>query len=483
VNAIVIGSGIGGLTASIRLAAAGHHVVVLERNPVLGGKVAELDEAGYHFDQGPTLLTMPHLFDEVFQLAGTSLRDEVELIRLDPQIRYRWPNGSTLEVPDDALAMPDAIDALSPGAGDSWRAFADHAAKLWDVSERTFLAGPMGSPMSMLSRMTSPFDIARIDGNRTLAKASASFFDDPRLQQLVNRYATYSGSSPYGAPATLACIAHVEQAFGAWYVRGGMGRLRDALVRIAESIGVEIRTGADVGQISADGGVVTGVQFADGGSEQAEIVISNVDAAHLYVDLLPDPKQAKKLDKMGRSASAFVVCAAVRGRTEGIAHHNVFFSLHDEQEFRYLSAGQLPIDQTIYASVSSVTDAAQAPQDCENWYVLVQTPPAIGVDRKLMTAGVLNRLAERGVDLRERIEFTRTLLPADFDARYRAPGGSIYGTSSNGKRAAFSRPSNVGPVHGLYLVGGSTHPGGGLPLVATSARIVADLVAERHGGS
>lgn len=453
----------------------------MERNPLAGGKVADLSEAGYHFDLGPTLLTLPHLFDEVLGLAGTSLADEVDLVRLDPQVRHWWPNGSTVDFHDDAASTADAIEAFSPGSGDAWRKFSDHAEKLWDASERTFMAGPMGSSTSVLSRMTSSLDISRIDGNRTLAKASASFFDDPRLRQLVNRYATYSGSSPYQAPASLAFLAHIEQAFGAWYVRGGMGRLRDALVRAAESIGVEIRTGADVGRIVANGGLVSGVELADGGLEEAEVVVSNVDAAHLYVDLLPDPKIAGNLDKVDRSSSAFLMCAAVRGRTEGIAHRNVFFSLHDEQEFKFLKAGQMPIDQTIYASVSSVTDPGQAPDGCENWYVLVQTPPEIGIDRKLMTAGVLNRLAERGVDLRERIEFTRTLLPAEFDARYRAPGGSIHGTSSNSKRAAFSRPSNVGPVHGLYLVGGSTHPGGGLPFVATSARIVADLVADRHG--
>ena len=176
-----------------------------------------------------------------------------------------------------------------------------------------------------------------------------------------------------------------------------------------------------------------------------------------------------------------MICAAVRGRTEGIAHHNVFFSLHDRQEFEHLEAGRMAIDPTVYASVSSVTDPGQAPPDGENWYLLVNTPPATGVDRKLLTAAVLNRLAERGVDIRSRIAFTRTLVPADFEARYRAVGGAIYGTSSNGKRAAFRRPANVGPVDGLYLVGGSAHPGGGLPMVAIGARIVADLIAERHG--
>lgn len=499
---IVIGAGVGGLCAAIRLATAGHHVVVVERSPVTGGKLATLTEAGYTFDLGPTLLTLPHVFDELFRLAGARLDDEVDLVRLDPQFRYRWPDGSTLAMPDDRTSTPSAIEAFSPGAGDAWVEFQQHTARIWEVSERTFLAGPMATAWSLLGRMRSPLDLARIDGRRTLAKMAAATFDDPRLRQLVGRYATYSGSSPFHAPATLSCISHVEQELGCWHVTGGLGRLRDSLERLARRVGVDVRLGVDVGRIVPTGDRVAGVAFADGGAEAADIVVSNVDAAHLYTDLVPDPKRARALDRAGRSTSAFVVCAAVRGRTDtltrrieahhdqqdlqdhrdpSIAHHNVFFSLDDEQEFRFLTAGKVAPDPTIYACVPSVTDRTMAPPGCESWMLLVNLPHSVGVDRKLMTAAVLNRLAERGVDLRERIEFTRTLVPADFDARYRAPGGAIYGTSSNGRTAAFARPDNVGPLDGLYLVGGSTHPGGGLPMVATSSRIVADLIADRHG--
>jgi len=478
VRALVVGAGVGGIAVSIRLAAAGHDVTVLERNPMVGGKMATLTEEGFTFDVGPSLLTLPDLFDELFRLGGTTLSDEVELVRLDPQIRYRWPDGSSLDVADDPARWMTNLEAFSSGSSTQWETFAERSEQIWEVSERTFLAGPAN--LGLIRRARSPLDLGRIDGNRTLAKAAAATFDDPRLRQMIGRYATYSGSSPFQAPATLACISHIEREFGSWYVMGGLGRLRDALVGLARRMGVAIRLDCDVGRVVTEAKRVVGVELADGGIERADLVIANVDASHLYTELLPNPKHAKKIDQVKRSSSAFVICAAVRGETEGIAHHNVWFSLDDQQEFRFLEAGRMPIDPTIYACVSSVTDPSQAPDGWENWFIMVNTPPAIGIDRKIMTAGILNRLAERGVDLRQRIDFTRTLVPADFEARYRAPGGAIYGTSSDGKRAAFSRPANVGPVDGLYLVGGSSHPGGGLPLVATSARIVADLVEERQ---
>ncbi|MFT6392490.1 MAG: phytoene desaturase [Ilumatobacter sp.] len=476
-RAVVVGGGVGGLAAAIRLRVAGHSVTVLERNAVVGGKLAMFEREGFTFDVGPSLLTLPHVFDEVFQLAGTSLNDELELVRLDPQFRYSWKDGSILEVPDDPDATAEAIDDFSPGAGDQWRSFDANGRTIWDVSERTFFAGPMSSPMSLMQRMESPRDLLSIDAQRTLRRAARDTFTDHRMRQWAGRYATYSGSSPNQAPATLSCIPHIESRFGCWYPMGGLSALRDAFERVARGVGVEVRTSTEVASIISTPDRVTGVRLVDGDALDAQIVIANVDARHLYADLLPDDAALRKVRKAKRSTSGFVLCIGARGTTPDIRHHNVWFSGDAYQEFRAIDAGQLADDPTIYGCVSSVTDPSQAPRGDENWFLLVNTPPGIHVDAEQYRNLILDRLASRGIDLRRRMRFCAHMTPADIEHNYRSPGGAIYGTSSNGKRAAFARPANRGTKAGLYLVGGSSHPGGGLPLVTTSAKIVTAMIA------
>jgi phytoene desaturase len=343
----------------------------------------------------------------------------------------------------------------------------------------------MSNPVDLLSRMKSPRDLRTIDAMRSLNNAARALFDEPRLQQWLGRYATYSGSTPRRAPATLSCIPHVEAEHGCWYPMGGLGALCDALVRVAGKVGVDIQPSSDVERINEDGTSVTGIRLVDGSLIAADVVIANTDAEHLYADLLPNDAALRRVRRADRSTSGFAMCLGVSGATPAVdgtplGHHNVFFSNNAAQEFRQIEAGQLADDPTIYVCISSFTDASQAPDGDENWFILVNTPPGAEVNTEDYRDLVLRRLGEHGVDLTGRISFAARITPLDIERLYRSPGGAIYGSSSNGKRAAFTRPANRGARQGLYLVGGSSHPGGGLPLVATSARIVTEMIDQDH---
>jgi phytoene desaturase len=476
VDVVVVGAGVGGLAVAIRLAAAGHQVAVLERNDVTGGKLATVRHGGATFDIGPSLITLPHLFDDLLRLAGTTLADEVAMVRLDPQFHYCWPDRSSLVVPDGADATAAAFECFGPGAGAAWRRFDERGRRIWDVSERTFLAGPMQRPRELFKRMRSPRDLAAIDALRTLHDRAASTFDDPRLVQWAGRYATYSGSSPYRAPATLSCIAHIEQRFGCWYPMGGVDALRAALERAARDLGVRVSTGCEVVRIATRGDVVTGVEVTGGTGVEAATVVADVDAELLYGDLLVDERALRRARRAPRSTSALAVSAVVTGATPGIGHHNVWFSGNDRAEFAALAGGRMAADPTIYGCVSVLTDPSQATPGTENWFLLVNAPPGIRLDPDAERHRLLDVLAARGVDLRARITSSDVVTPLQLAGRTRASAGAIYGTSSDGRRAAFLRPGNRGARRGLYLVGGSSHPGGGLPLVLTGARIVAGMI-------
>ena len=473
---VVVGGGVGGMAAALRLGVAGFDVVLLERHDHLGGKLDERTlPGGYRVDTGPSLLTLPDELDQLFRLVGSSLADAVGPVRLDPICSYRWPDGSRFEHCADRAAAVAEAERLSAGSGAALGRFLDRARTVWDVAERTFLAGPMGPGGQLVRRLRSPGDLLAIDPLRTLAGRARRTFADPRLVQWACRYATYSGSTA-SAPATLACIAHVEQAFGAWWVPGGLAGLAPALGRALATAGVEVRTGVEVEAVLADGEGVRGVRLAGGERVSAGVVVANVDADHLYADLLPDGRALRRARRATPSSSGFALLLGLAGRTEGLGHHTVLFSDPAGYEAE-LAAPAVPRDPTVYVANPAATDPTVAPSGHESWFVLVNVPAGARADWDGYRDHVLDVLASRGLDLAGRLRAVGVVTPEEIADRYRARGGAIYGTSSSGRRAAFLRPGNRGPRRGLYLVGGSSHPGGGLPLVARSGAIVARMVA------
>lgn len=488
-RAIVIGAGLGGLAAAARLAAGGHDVTVCEQADGLGGKMATASHKGFRWDTGPSLLTLPQVLNDLFRATGEPMEASLSLRRVDPAARYRFADGTVLDAPgniDDFCQRVDSV--LQPGSGDDWRRLMDRAAAIWKVVEDPFLRSPLQGVRTLGRLALRHRDVRTIAPLQTLRSLGNRYLRDPRLRMLLDRYATYSGSDPRRTPATLAVVPYVEQAFGGWYVEGGLYRIVEAVADRARERGAVIRTNADVAAVLVEGGRTTGVRLHGGEVLPADVVIANADAAHLYADLLPRNVATKALHAVRRgtpSLSGVVLLLALRGSTPDLQHHTVLFPRDYDAEFdAVFSSRPRPVaDPTLY--VSAPRDAATALANDEAWFVLANAPRAGAVRWDEATGQqyaehLLGVLAARGLDVSERIEHMIVRTPADLQERTRAPGGAIYGTSSNGMRSAFLRPANTSPVRGLYLVGGSSHPGGGLPLVLLSAEITSGLIGPAH---
>ncbi|MEX5634345.1 phytoene desaturase family protein [Parafrankia sp. FMc2] len=512
---VVVGAGVGGLAAAARLAAAGHRVTVCEATGSVGGKLGWYERDGYGFDTGPSLLTMPEVFEDLFTATGGPLAAAVTLRRLDPIARYRFADGTTLDAHSDEAAFLAELDArLGPGTGEQWRRLDARARRAWAASEQPFLHNPVSLPALAGLAVRRPAALAAVAPGATLRGLGRRHLTDPRLRMMLDRYATYTGSDPRRAPAVLVTVPHAERRFGGWYIPGGLRLLGRAIAGRAAERGAVIRTGTPVAQITrTPGGRVDGVRLADGILLPADIVVSGVDAARLYAGapaerpgrrgarpLVDHPASRRRLRRLAPSLSGFVLLLALRGRTPGLAHHTVLFPADYDAEFDAVFGGRLPRDPTVY--VAAPDDPVTAPPGDEAWFVLVNASPharprsgdsdgdggssgsgsgdGLDWDRPGLVDAyarrILDLLAERGLDVRERLRWYQAISPADLARATGAPGGAIYGVSSNGPRSAFLRPRNRSPVPGLFLVGGSAHPGGGLPLVTLSAKIVAEMI-------
>lgn len=488
----VVGAGLGGISTAVRLAGLGHRVTLIEKNSTPGGKLNIVERDGFRFDTGPSLVTMPGVLADTFHAAGRRMEDYLTLEPLEPICRYKFPDGSGLDMSSSLPRLVSEVGGFAPDDVTGLFRFLAYSRTLFERAGPIFLLRERPRLLDLASRRA--FDALRIDAHISLDKAVRRFFKDPRMVQLFDRYATYNGSSPYKAPATLAMIPYIEMAGGGYYIKGGLYRLAEALMEVGRELGVRFVPDTEVQAITVEqrvglfGGRASGVRFKHGGALNADAVVVNADPMYAYPSLVPeayrDERLARRMEKLEPSCSGFVLLLGVRGDYPDLAHHNVFFSRDYRAEFDQIFNRREPAsDPTIYVACTSKSDPTQAPPGHLNLFVLVNAPalsPEIywPARREMYRDHIISRLESLGLPgLRERIVVEETITPLDFEEKYHAWQGSIYGLSSNSRTTAFLRPPNRAPgLSNLFFVGGSVHPGGGIPLVLLSARLVSRLV-------
>ena len=487
----VIGAGMGGMCTAARLAKAGYEVTVFESSDRHGGKCRTEWIGNYAFDTGPSLLTLPAVYRDFFQRTGDVMGRVVELQPVSPSFDYRFADGSAVRFAN--LSRKETLAAIDKSFGDSaaqeWNLIMRQAEAMWDVSREPFIESELRSVLSLLKRPTLLRDLRIIAPWKSLRDLKVK---DQRLRKILDRYATYSGSDPRVAPAVLASIAFVEEAFGAWHIKGGVGKLADAVYQRSLDRGVKFEFNTSVTQINHDGKATTGVSLADGRVLDYSIVVANADATAVYNKLITGKvkklrRERANLAKADPSLAGFSLLLGLRPSENptGLSHHNIFFPNDYDAEFVDIFDRKQPVqDPTIYLC---------APQDesmvkhsgHEAWFVLINAPRHDLKDgfnwndadfNHRYAMQIIDSLESRGISIRDRLEMLEIRTPADLERTVAAPGGAIYGTASNGARSAFMRAKNRSPLKGLYCVGGSAHPGGGLPLVGLSAEIVAQAI-------
>ena len=494
----IIGGGLGGLSAACVLAARGHRVILFERNDWLGGKAAQLRGDGFRFDMGPTIVTIPSVLRRIFNEAGARLEDYLDLVRLDPQWRCFFDDGSTLDLAQDPGAMAKTLDAFAPGtdSGQRYREFIDYSERLNGISQRHFFYKPIGGLRDMFEWKASfdpkmLGDVLAMRMGRSVAGTVRAFTPDPRVAQMIDHFTQYVGSSPYGSPAVLCGIAHMQTDEGVWYPVGGTRAVPEALVKLATELGVEFQTGVKIEKILSRGGEVTGV-LTDSGEEIAlGAVVSNCDSVRMHRELINGSAGAAfaRRRKYEPACSGVVLYLGLNKRYEHLAHHDFVFSRDPHEEFDWIyRKGEPAPDPTCYLAATTCTEPGTAPSGGEALYVLVHAPYLRPHhDWKAMLPEyrrvILEKLKRTGqmLDIESRIVFERTLTPQDIHDRYHVLDGAIYGLASHGKFLGAFKPGNRSPdLRGLYLAGGAAHPGPGMPMVLMSGWIAADTL-DRDG--
>lgn len=488
---VVIGAGIGGLTSAALLAARGADVTVIEKEGWVGGKARRVEVDGAAIDGGPTVFTYRRVFDEIFAACSARLDDHVRTSRAEVLARHAWDDQGTLDLFADPEASAEAVGAFAgPAAARGYRAFAAEAQRIFAVLEEPFLRGDKAStPLPMMWKI-GPWKVGDMLAMRPfdgMWNALGEHFADPRLQQLFGRYATYCGSSPFAAPATLMLIAHLE-ARGVWLIEGGIHALAKALASLAERQGARVRTGAAVTEVLTAKGRASGVRLASGEVIPADIVICNGDPSALATGRFGEAarRAVPAIPRAKRSLSALVWYAHTRTQGFDLTHHNVFFSRDYPKEFREIAAGRTPSEPTVYVCAidrgARLADALPPAGRRERLQIIVNAPADGDIhaydpeEREQCTRSMMATLHRCGLALEDPLEH-RLMTPQDWEGLFPATGGALYGRASHGWAASFQRQGPKTRLPGLYCTGGATHPAAGVPMAALSGQLAARVIA------
>ena len=473
-----------GLSSAIRLCAAGFEVEVFEANDYPGGKLSQFELKGYRFDAGPSLFTMPHFLEELFVDSGAQLRDYFSYIRKDVVCTYYFEDDTRFTAYADKNRYADeAANVFAVKKEDVQRYFEQSAMK-YEVTESLFLKKSLHKLSTYLSKETvrGVMQAHRLGLMNTLDAENRKVFKDERLVQLMNRYATYNGSSPYRTPGIMSMIPHLEQHYGTFFPKGGMISITNAMFRRAQEMGVVFHFNKRVDEIAVYEDKAMGVRIGDN-TFQADLVLSNMDVMPTYRRLLPREKAPERTLKQERSSSALIFYWGINREFAELDLHNIFFASDYKKEFDVLFEGKTVADDlTVYVHISSKDEMADAPAGCENWFVMVNVPGNKGQDWDALIPQIrerviskLNRLLK--CDISAHIEAEHILDPRGIESRTSSYQGSLYGAASNNRFAAFLRHPNFSSrIKNLYFCGGSVHPGGGIPLCLMSGKIASDII-------
>ncbi|MDO9270186.1 MAG: phytoene desaturase family protein [Methylobacter sp.] len=485
-HVVVIGAGLGGLSAAISLATEGFSVDLLEKNDKVGGKLNVLKKDGFTFDLGPSILTMPHIFRQLFERAGKNMDDYVTIESVEPHWRNFFEDGSTLDLCSDPARMKQQLDKLGPNTAREFEQFLAYSKRLCEVTEEGYFAQGLDSFWELLRHYGPVKSLQEFDVFRSMDQGVRRFIKDPKLVDVLNYFIKYVGSSPYDAPALMNLLPYIQFGYGLWYIKGGMYGMAQGLQKLALELDVNIRGNAEVAEIQHDAGRASAVRLTDDSVIAADIIVSNMEVIPAYKNLFTDQdKEIRRIEKFAPSCSGLVLHLGVDRIYPQLAHHNFFYSDHPREHFKAIfHEHRLSEDPTIYLVTPCKTDPSQAPAGCEIIKILPHIPhldpehPLQPDDYAAMRERVLLKLERMGLtDLRKHIVCEESWTPVDIQERYYSNQGSIYGVVADRfKNLGFKNAQRSKVLKNLYFVGGSVNPGGGMPMVTLSGQLVRDKI-------